>query len=384
MRVLAGLKAAFGRLTDVVGRRRAGSAKRAGIVLEPYRGFGTRHRVLLIGRVVREPSPAAASSRHPMVRRLARLWRRLARRGIAQATLCACFAGAEQQLTTDRDGYFRIDLRPLEPLAAPGPWHEIAIELSAPTAITARGQVFIPGERCRFVVISDIDDTVMFTGVANRLQMMWRLFMQDAESRVAFPGMARFLAALHEGAGGEHNPMLYVSRAPWSLYEILDRFFHHHGIPVGPILFLREWGMTFQSPLPRRARHHKLDLIDDMLSVYDALPFILIGDSGQHDPEIYAQIVHTYPGRVRAIYIRNVSRGAARKGEIEALAAEIVEAGSTLVLATDTMAMAEHAAAHGLIADPSRLRAGDDPLTENAQAAVHSVVLEASRREDRS
>ena len=62
--------------------------------------------------------------------------------------------------------------------------------------------------------------------------------------------------------------MLYVSRAPWSIYEVLDGFFRQHDIPVGPVLFLREWGMTLQRPLPRRGKAHKLELIRRMLDLY--------------------------------------------------------------------------------------------------------------------
>ena len=144
--------------------------------------------------------------------------------------------------------------------------------------------------------------------------------------------------------------MIYVSRAPWSIYEVLDEFFNLHDIPVGPILFLREWGLTLQSPLPRRAQDHKLELIRNILALYRELPFVLIGDSGQRDPEIYTQIVREHPGRVLAIYIRNVSRDPARHEAIEALALEAVEAGSSLLLAADSLAIAEHAAAHGLVA----------------------------------
>ena len=55
--------------------------------------------------------------------------------------------------------------------------------------------------------------------------------------------------------------MLYVSRAPWGLYEMLSEFFQRHGIPVGPVLFLREWGLSWTHPLPRRATDHKQALI---------------------------------------------------------------------------------------------------------------------------
>ncbi len=143
--------------------------------------------------------------------------------------------------------------------------------------------------------------------------------------------------------------MLYVSRAPWSIYEVLARFFQLHRIPVGPILFLREWGLTLQRPWPRRAIDHKRDLIRGMLDRYEGLPFILVGDSGQHDPEIYARIVEENPGRVLAVYIRDVDPAEARRDEVRRLARRLEEAGSPLILAADSAAMAEHAAREGYI-----------------------------------
>ena len=143
--------------------------------------------------------------------------------------------------------------------------------------------------------------------------------------------------------------MLYVSRGPWSLYEVLEEFFHMNDIPVGPILFLREWGLTLQRPLPRRAVGHKLAVIRDIVSRLDGLPLVLIGDSGQHDPEIYSEIVRLHPESVRAIYIRDVSRDADRASAIAQLAGAMEEAGSPLILASDSFVMAEHAAREGLI-----------------------------------
>ena len=101
--------------------------------------------------------------------------------------------------------------------------------------------------------------------------------------------------------------MLYVSRAPWGIYEILEEFFHRHEIPVGPILFLREWGISWRHPVARRAIDHKQVLIEAMMRLYHDMPFVLIGDSGQHDPEIYRRIVDETRARVRAVYIREVT-----------------------------------------------------------------------------
>jgi phosphatidate phosphatase APP1 len=262
----------------------------------------------------------------------------------------ARFYGTTETTTTDPDGYFRIHLRPE---TAPTPditWHTIDLLLEEPERVEAQGQIYIPSSASRFVVISDIDDTVMHTGVANKLGMLWRLFVADAQSRVAFPGVVALYRALHGGVSGdEGNPMLYVSRAPWGIYAVLEEFFTQHDIPVGPVLFLREWGISWRSPLPRKATDHKQELIQNMLELYADLPFILIGDSGQHDPEVYRQIVEEHPGRVLAVYIRNVSRDPNRIAEIERLASTIAAAGSSLVLAADSLAMAEHAASLGLV-----------------------------------
>jgi phosphatidate phosphatase APP1 len=260
----------------------------------------------------------------------------------------ARFGDCEQRVVTDRDGYFHVHLHLHEPAPADEPWHHVSLRLCLPSGSTATtlGEVFVPPERARFVVISDIDDTVMHTGVANRALMLWRLFARGAQSRVAFPGVAALYRALH---GEEQNPLLYVSRGPWSIYGMLEAFFQLHHIPVGPVLFLREWGVSLKSPLPRRARDHKLKLIHDMLELYDDLPFVLIGDSGQHDPEIYAQVVQAYPGRVAAVYIRNVSKDPDRAEAIEALAQKVLAADSSLLLASDSVAIAEHAAGIGLV-----------------------------------
>jgi phosphatidate phosphatase APP1 len=179
--------------------------------------------------------------------------------------------------------------------------------------------------------------------------------------------------------------MLYVSRSPWSLYEVLDEFFNLHGIPVGPILFLREWGLSLHRPFPRRAKDHKLTLIRHMLSLYRNLPFILIGDSSQRDPEIYAQLVREHPGRVLAIYIRHVSRSPERTHAIEALAREVIKAGSSLLLAADSFAMAAHAAERGFISPQALAEVLDERMEQQGELDLKPTrkIEQPTRRETR-
>ncbi len=318
------------------------------MVLQPYRGYGSATRIFAIGRAFwqrTDESEAEAEVRA--------ILRRIRRRPVRGARIRARFYGSEQIVETDHDGYFRVEMAPGAPVPSDRVWHRLDLAMQAPEVVSSFAEVYIPPATARTVVVSDIDDTVMHTGVANKAAMLWRLFVEDAESRTAFPGVAHLYRALHAGASGcEGNPMLYVSRAPWGIYEILEAFFQRHDIPVGPILFLREWGVRWKSPLPRRAADHKRLLIEAMMRLYADMPFVLIGDSGQHDPEVYRRIAERYKGRVKAVYIRDVAaRGPERAAEVGAMAAALSAAGAHLVLASDSLAIAEDAARLGLIAE---------------------------------
>lgn len=344
--------AAFRKLMHLLARPVKGNRGGAGVVIQPYRGFGSEEKIFLMGRVFRQPGGSEGIRRGTVARDVVDVGRRILRRGVGRAVLRITFRDTRQIVTADRNGYFKVLMRPAHPLLTDRLWHSVQIELLRPRFSNpkAEGSFFVPPRSARYVVISDIDDTVIYTGVANKAMMMWRMFFQKPASRTAFPGVAAFYRALHRGRSGEEmNPILYVSRGPWAIYEVLDAFFNLHRIPVGPILFLREWGLTLQRPFPPPSRGHKLDLVRSMLSLYAGLSFILIGDSGQHDPEIYAQVVREHPGRILAVYIRNVSRNPDRIRAVEVLARQVAEDGGSLVLAADTVALASHAAGKGLI-----------------------------------
>lgn len=319
--------------------------------MQPYRGYGSRDEIYLVGRVFTQPTMGSRLPPGSFRRELADVLRRFGRWGLGNATIWAEAGSASGTFETDGDGYFHIELATGGSLDPDERWHRVRLRVTRDDDEAIEdGLVYVPPPTARYVVISDIDDTVMHTGVANKAKMLWRLFVQDAESRTAFPGVTDLYQALYRGVGGdEGNPMLYVSRAPWSIYEVLETFFRLEGLPEGPVLFLREWGLTLQRPLPRRAKDHKRDLIRGMLRRYPDLPFVLIGDSGQHDPEIYAEVVRENADRVKAVYIRDVDPDPGRRDEIQDLAAELEKAGSPLVLAEHSEEMARHAREIGLI-----------------------------------
>ncbi|WP_027349009.1 App1 family protein [Halotalea alkalilenta] len=324
---------------------------RGGLVIHPYRGYGSHSEVFLMGRVFRQSGVGESIEQGGVLRDLIDVFRRLMRRGMSQVNVAVRLGDSHTIVPTDADGYFEAHMAIDGPLELSRVWHEaeLRVLVDSEETVKATTEIYIPPLGVDFAVISDIDDTVMYTGVANKAKMLYRLFLEKADRRAAFPGVAAFYQALYLGDGERERPLLYVSRGPWSIYEMLEEFFRLHRIPVGPVLFLREWGMSLHRPFPRRAKDHKRLMIRRMLSLYGELPFILIGDSGQQDPEVYAKIVREFPTRIKTIYIRAVNEDSERDAAIQKLAQEVSDAGSTLVLAADTATMARHALSQGYI-----------------------------------
>jgi phosphatidate phosphatase APP1 len=184
--------------------------------------------------------------------------------------------------------------------------------------------------------------------VARKVAMLVRLALSSARTRKPFKGVAAFYQALQVGG----NPFFYVSKSPWNLYEPLVELFERQRLPMGPLL-LRDYGRHL---LFGRDEGHKLVQIERILATYPQLQFILIGDSGERDPEIYSDVVRSHPDRVRAIYIRSVQMKASRVAAIERLIEEVAPTGCQLVLAPDSEFAAAHAAAEGFM-PASELRA---------------------------
>jgi phosphatidate phosphatase APP1 len=157
------LRKALHRTTRVVTRPFRAAQGAGGITVRAYRGYGSQTKVFLIGRVYQQPGRGPASRGGGLWRDFASLLKLFLRRGVRGAVLTARFGGAEQEVVTDRHGYFRVLMDLPSPPATDRRWHRMEIELSGPAAggVVAEGEIFIPPAEARYVVISDIDDTVM-------------------------------------------------------------------------------------------------------------------------------------------------------------------------------------------------------------------------------
>jgi phosphatidate phosphatase APP1 len=343
-------------------RFRFGLKRRFGLLdpfeILPYRGYGTPGELFLKGRVLEVTGITGSGQNDTPWENLRNMARRFASGEVAGARVRGSFGGIQVEAVADEEGFFDASFELPEPLAGSTKWHPVELELLHPEspdgkAVHSTGQVLVPNE-VRFGVISDIDDTVVRSSATNVLKMAWIVALNNAHTRLSFEGVPDFYEALQRGADGRaYNPIFYVSSSPWNIYDVLEDFLDVHGVPAGP-LFLKDWSPTVLG----KHRTHKLGIIRMLLRTYPELPFVLIGDSGEEDPEIYYQVVREHPGRIRAIYIRDVTT-AERDAEVRTIVEESRGLGVEMILARDTAVAAEHAAANGLISPDAmpRIRA---------------------------
>jgi len=322
----------------------------------PYRGHGTSRELYLKGRVLEETGLTHPGRDDAVWLNVLNMVRRFASDEIAGARVLASFGELRAETTADEEGFFEVCFRLAEPLDSSSRWHQVELELLSPPSpgggeVRSKGHVLVP-RGAGFGVISDLDDTVVRSSATNLLKMAWIVVRNNAHTRLPFEGVGAFYEALQRGKDEDAliNPIFYVSSSPWNIYDLLEDFLNVHGIPPGP-LFLKDWSPTVLG----KHQDYKLGVIRNLLEIYEDLPFVLIGDSGEEDPEIYLQVIREHPKRIKMVYIRDVTPGE-RDVEVHSIANEARRLGTEMVTVPDTLAAAKHAVSAGLIAVDSLAR----------------------------
>ncbi|HET8886909.1 MAG TPA: phosphatase domain-containing protein [Salinimicrobium sp.] len=287
------------------------------LILVPYRTYGTPQHLYVLGRAL-EDKKLKIDQKQSIFRTIKNTYKQLESDEIR-------FADIELEVSEDlpkihfqanSEGYFKVDKNfdnDFSTMTDDEGW--MSYFLSFAEHLTDReiengnvfqGEVLIPPKTAKFGVISDIDDTILETGVTSFVK--WRVLhntiFKNVYDRIPLEGASDFYTKLHSGIEENQNPVFYLSNSPWNLYQYLKLFLDSNNFPKGPIL-LRNIKTPFDRT-EKAEKPHKQKEILNILKTYPGLNFILIGDSGEHDPNIYTEIAAQFPHRILAIYLRSV------------------------------------------------------------------------------
>src|SRR5687768_2163743 len=193
----------------------------------PYRSYGTVNRLYVKGRVLKDKAIRKATDQDTVWSNLLSMYKRFESDEVPHARLKIDFQGHPQFVTTDKEGYFTLNLFTETALTWDNMWYEVGVELiEAPYSFTEiiknTAFVLVPPADAEYGIISDIDDTIVKTTATNLLAMSRNTFLHNAHSRLPFAGVSEFYKSLQLGRNGKrNNPFFYVSSSPWNLYDLL-------------------------------------------------------------------------------------------------------------------------------------------------------------------
>lgn len=265
-------------------------------VIDAYAGYATQEHLILRGRVLTSLASTQSAENRGRLRSFFAMVSLFLTDEVANVRVRA--RGVEA--ISDEEGYFTLQL----PRPKSGGWVDVLVHIKGHEDKTLCS-AFIPDEAGELMIISDIDDTILKTGAYSLARNLWTSLTGNVASRHVYPDAVRLISDLAEDGA---NPVFYVSSSPWNLYSFLSDIFDRNGLVRGP-MFLRDLGISRTKFITDGHGNHKGGSIDLLLRAQPKLRVILLGDTGQEDARIYAEIAAKHDGRVAAIVLRQTVDG---------------------------------------------------------------------------
>ncbi len=320
------------------------------IKIEPLYAFGNEEKIFFKGRVIESYKQSRPSAKKSYLKNLLGAIRRYAGSSVPDANVIVEYHGERKTLESDVDGIIECTFS--APQNIP-PQEEDRVCFSLvreeglkPEQEKSCAEVIRYPANHPVGVISDIDDTILISHATKTGKKFWLSISKNAYTRRPFPGVSDFYKALSND--GE-NPVFYVSSSDWNLFDMIKDFLAYRQIPSGPLL-LKDLHVDLKNIWKSGggSHIHKAEKIELLMELYPKMKFILVGDSGQHDPEIYAEILQKFPGRTLAVYIREIKPAGKQRREL--LRAKINDPEAPdITFVQHTEEMIRHAQTHNLI-----------------------------------
>jgi phosphatidate phosphatase APP1 len=347
--------------------------------IAPFRAFSDATGVELTGRVLASKPLAGPKDDAGWWDNLLDTYRRFESDEVPGVELLAQFRGTQARTVTDNEGYYRVRIESDTP-ASSELWENATIALADGTLLTPQPVLQVAPD-VRVGIISDIDDTILQSSILDWKLAAQLTFLHNARTRKPLQGVAKLYQALQRGSGSEpRNPIFYVSSSPWNLYDLLEDFLELNAIPFGPI-YLRDIGFDPGKFLKSAGHGHKLERAREIINRFPQLRWVLLGDSGQADAELYAEAAQEFGDRILAIYIRDVDPDVAdseRDKYVDAFVERVAGTKVPMLRAADSRAIAEHALGLGLVAPGAIAEVAAEVARDEQRPTVAEAAVEGA------
>ena len=266
-------------------------------IIDVYHCFGNDRRLIVEGRVL-DPREFDTTKKDDGF--IKNIWRKLGHLINDERKNSEILMQIEEQIfhsKTDDEGYFAFDVNSSA--------KEIKLTLKDQNSITTKCKPFIPSAAKQVGIISDFDDTVVISDVTNKLKLIYQLLFKNYKQRTVIKGMREHFAKILKNS--PDKPLFFITGSPNQLHHVVVDFLKYHNFPKFTLMTKKIHGNKSYNPF--KQQNYKQEQIEELISLYPQISWVLFGDSGEKDEQIYHSIAKKYPDKIKAIYIRNVDSG---------------------------------------------------------------------------
>lgn len=280
-------------------------------VIKVYHGYGNDEKIIVMGHVLKLSPFPRKTFRSKWLVNLFSMLRLFMIIPFSNAKISIEWQGIVYNTEAEDDGFFRFEFFPEVPPNKG--WQKVLVRLEEEKYrihnMQCIGEIYIPFPS-QHGFISDIDDTFLISHSARLRRKLYVLFTKNAHSRKPFKGVVNHynLLARHNQVNGNSNPFFYVSGSEWNLYSLIIEFSRSNHLPKGIFLLSSMKGLMQLWKSGSNNLMTKFTRIVRIIEAFPHLQFVLLGDDSQMDVSIYLSVVKHFPGKIFAVYIRQVGK----------------------------------------------------------------------------
>jgi phosphatidate phosphatase APP1 len=268
--------------------------------IDIYTCYGNAHEMIIEGRVLEKGYSRAVSHDD---RKRDNFWHRLKQlirefNGVEEHEITAVIDHKNYQVQSDDWGYFEFDLRFAKRFLQG--YHSVTLQSEKKRDASCHALVL--SDQKALGIISDFDDTVVLSDVTSKKKLFKHILFKNYKQRTAIPGMSqRYRSILEDNTPSR---LFFITSSPRQLIDEIDDFLDYHDFPKRVIL-AKKIQIENGDPL-FDSYTYKVGKVENLIRLYPHMIWVLFGDNGEQDPDVYTTIRKKYPQKIKAIYIRDV------------------------------------------------------------------------------
>ncbi len=271
--------------------------------IEIYNSYGNSHEVIIQGRLLHKKEFKEVKKSDNFFQNIYRRAKELINNEIKNKTVEVEINHEKFYEKSDFEGYFQFDVTLKKGLKTG--YYPIKLKIkNNPDTLTSKATII---DKKMIGIISDFDDTIIVSNVPNKLKLAYNTVFKNYKQRKLVKGLKeRFEKILAQNPKNLPTPLFILSGSPQQLFNPIEGFLNYHNFPKHILILKKAHGKN-KDPLSDQYKY-KMQKIEKLIQLYPNMKWVMFGDSGEKDKEVYESLTKKYPDKVLRFYIRDVKK----------------------------------------------------------------------------